>query len=438
MPSSYECALMSYLTYEIEESNKELKKRFILERRQLFYGNDKNDVRFLFSDLISSSNNHSAKHIFAKFLADKRWKILDSYNTDEFMGFPCAGYQGLAFINHTTREIVIAHRGTIFQHKSNIKDDIEILKGAQGNIPKVLLLEAASFITTIVRKRDADLPNYRIFQTGHSLGGFLAEFGAAYVANPRPIGADVHSNQSSRCLHVSRVADANAITFDSLGSVNILNRLSIPIGIARTTNYLPYPNMFNTANPHDGERRLLFTNGNNQITPIEGQLNVVISHPQIVNFEEALRTVDSHSLLSIIEKINPSTGIPYRDEAIREWPSAVNNFVTQQYPYIPAADQNDQNLPWNMVLLKLGIFAAFAYGHSLTGGVIRVEHIRTGRLDYGSTNELAEALPAAANNLPRSSISEYTHVDTLFNVTRNSLPPPSTDQRTIVASRNSQ
>lgn len=210
MPTSYEAVLMSYLVYKYQEKKKILLNENVRDN-YLFYhpqANSSTDIKFLFSPcpiFTCSSQTYYA----ANFLSTKGWEIYDNYDMN------ILGYQGVAFINYNSKEIVIAHRGTTIGidegSEANYKDDIEILKVKDGKMPEILS-SAIFLIAKVIQKRDKERINYKIWQTGHSLGGLLAEFGAAYIANP-PKEENVLKEKGSSYfkLHKPQISDANAM-----------------------------------------------------------------------------------------------------------------------------------------------------------------------------------------------------------------------------------
>jgi len=99
------------------------------------------------------------------------------------------GYSGTAYINRTTREIVIAHRGTNqgtdwwsnLEH-TFIKDFSDTIQHGVGNPISDQLRESEAFVKSIVGS--PRFKDYSFSQTGHSLGGFIATINGAKFSTP--------------------------------------------------------------------------------------------------------------------------------------------------------------------------------------------------------------------------------------------------------------
>lgn len=396
MLSAYEAAVMSFLTYEYVSSkkrNETSKKRSFDEReyneykyKKLFFSKD--PMKFLFHNpMATGGSNGGFLNCILDYLSGRGWQLyLEPDELDELLG----DYLGLAFINRKTCEIVIAHRGTVVGMSSdsisNYKDDIEILKGSKGSLPKILEF-AIRFIVRVVRKRENDnREHYTMFQTGHSLGGFLAEFGAAYLANPSRSFPIIQEQEKDRRysafvrLRNSRIDDANAITFDSLGAGNVLKRtdINIPMGSAKTINYLPSPSIVNTANPHDGERRLLcsVTSQPISVSGSDHSSYVFLDQNILTNFEEVKKSIESHRLKDMMSAFNSNTGEPHVYKIITEWPKAINVFEeSETMPERKRSRTVDD--PFQDLLHVLGAGVV----HAATN-VVSFTHKREGKISY--------------------------------------------------------
>ena len=104
--------------------------------------------------------------------------------------------------------------------------------------------------------RNVRYSEYRISQTGHSLGGFSAEIGASFYAKPHSL-----LREYSPITHMDRalINDTDAVTFDTLGASIIIRILNIhnPQNQLNIINYVANPNLANTANIHIGIKRRL-------------------------------------------------------------------------------------------------------------------------------------------------------------------------------------
>lgn len=256
----------------------------------------------------SVAMNLATKAGKVRYLEQRNWVYFDACSEVN------CGYQSIVFVNHISKDIVLAHRGTasLFQQQElslNAKCNIQILSGACLElIPELtaFLLSLFNFISRITSKKIQEYTDYTLWQTGHSLGGFLAEVGAAYIADQQKSYSQV----------------ANAITFDSLGSIHVLNKLNIQMGKANTEHYFLEPNITNTTNAHDGACYLL-------LRPQENELNYNADHPKTYNIEEILSTANTHSLVEMMRRFDLNCHAPYNRKLILEWPRAVNTFGTE-------------------------------------------------------------------------------------------------------------
>ncbi len=85
------------------------------------------------------------------------------------------GFYAEAWINNTTKEIVIAYRGTVPSNFSTLEQDAYVASGriAPGAI------DAANFADAVATKTLNEFPGYTLSVTGHSLGGYEAQVALA-------------------------------------------------------------------------------------------------------------------------------------------------------------------------------------------------------------------------------------------------------------------
>ena len=104
-----------------------------------------------------------------------------------------AGYYGVAYINTTTHEVVIANRGTVFTNVANDVNDVEI--AGAGLFPRWVLnatglpgaspdqTDAINFAEQVNSYVNSHYPGYQLIETGHSLGGSEAQAAVAALVD---------------------------------------------------------------------------------------------------------------------------------------------------------------------------------------------------------------------------------------------------------------
>lgn len=391
MPTPYEAGLMSQLSYEFKKNYQD----DYVDTMQFMAG-EKGDLKKVFIKPYIPEG--SRLDLIVDYLKKRGWKYLNAKKSDSWMG-----YQALVFINATRKEIVIAHRGTVLSEaegsESNVKDDIEILKGENGEIP-LLLSSALIFVSQTVRMQEEDYPDYIIHQTGHSLGGFFAECGAAYLENPSKNYPEPYEDKEvddKLRLKSRRPHQANAITFDSLGSKNILQKIGINAQGSGIINYLPEPNIANTANLHLGKRILLLTSGNIDVLSVDQNKTQTWSGTKPLEVDKIfLQTIVSHPLANIITAFDSKNGQPINGKEIAQWPTATNNFVMSEFQHHAVPETES-------VLGALLIILAGGYVHYKSTGIAQWTHTRTGKI----------ALAPAPTVMSAASTSSASSVQTL-------------------------
>ena len=144
------------------------------------------------------------------------------------------GYHGRAYVNHHSKEIVIAHRGT--SELENWRTNLKLLDGT----PDQILVAAHEFCEFVENATKDDYIGFRISHTGHSLGGVIAEVMACKF-------------------------ERDAVTFESPGSKPILknlrkmNYVSIDPSDVKIIGYFAEPNLLSTAMEHVGLPLRIYT-----------------------------------------------------------------------------------------------------------------------------------------------------------------------------------
>ncbi len=128
------------------------------------------------------SDAKEAAFVHQAYLQSHGWECLAASDKNP------EDYRGVAYVNHATREIVIAHRGTNIDEKGasygNIEADLLI---ALKKVPVKILNQSFAFGKNVIQSiKQNKLENYTIHQTGFSLGGFLAGIMGGYFKKQLP------------------------------------------------------------------------------------------------------------------------------------------------------------------------------------------------------------------------------------------------------------
>ena len=102
------------------------------------------------------------------------------------------GYYGVAYINTTTHEVVIANRGTVITNGPNDANDLYLL--GVGLLPQWVLAtglpgpspdqtDAINFAEKVNSYVNSHYPSYQLIETGHSLGGSEAQAAVAALVD---------------------------------------------------------------------------------------------------------------------------------------------------------------------------------------------------------------------------------------------------------------
>lgn len=85
-----------------------------------------------------------------------------------------SNYFGIAFVNTTTGQIVIASRGTEITSAQDLSADLQI---ANGDVPTAEFTDAQNFYQQVVNEAENEgYSNYQVIETGYSLGGADAQY----------------------------------------------------------------------------------------------------------------------------------------------------------------------------------------------------------------------------------------------------------------------
>lgn len=156
-------------------------------------------------------------------IGDSKFRIIDSQSNPE------TGYQGRAYQNIETNQIIIAHRGTenwddwVTNGGMFVKNTNRQEKDADELTNRVMK-KADRF-----HKEHPDLPKPEITHTGHSLGGTITQ-----------IMTYKHGHEGT--------------TFNAYGAASLKD---IPKGGEKVTNYVMATDMISAASPHYGKEIIL-------------------------------------------------------------------------------------------------------------------------------------------------------------------------------------
>jgi hypothetical protein len=235
------------------------------------------------------------KHISnPKSILPSGWRIL--LDSDKIAGLKETGYHGYAFVNHNTKEFVIASSGTnkgergIEDFLADLASDFQILS---GEVPAQLTDGALPFARGALAQHYH--PSYKIYFTGHSLGAVLAELSKVYFdANGYAL-------------------NSQAVTFDSPGSMPILAHLGYEgnTPLPGITIYNGAPNVINTCNKQAGLVHQLY----------KDKVDLVSTNSAMQDILDYVKHTNGlHSLDNLFKSFNAETSLPYHSKLVRDWP----------------------------------------------------------------------------------------------------------------------
>lgn len=267
-PNAYECALMSLLVYKTPP---------------------------LQQTIIDTPGN---------YLALRGWKIFRYSTKGE------AGHYGMALINDTSRQLVIAHRGTSFTNFDSVVADLAGVVGI--GVPLVggdlQTQQDAAFKFTMetidqASKRDIsvgnDIKNFQLWFAGHSLGAFIAVDCVTQKALQKyQPAAKVFDNPGNYEMVRQR---------EGISGTNVLNTAMSDSDIAALPilNIVSAPNWVNTCNEYIGEVIRVYPTAATEQTDIKKWF---------------MYHLDQHSIKNIIATFDPTTGLPKRCKRVIRWP----------------------------------------------------------------------------------------------------------------------
>jgi hypothetical protein len=246
-----------------------------------------------------ASLNQEGQSIFFKEDVFER-KFIDWEIERIFDKLKTSGYLSVLYTNHTTKQMVLAHKGT-----ENLKD---IFTDIDSVVQKKITSQMKDcYKATREAVKLAHETGYQLSITGHSLGGWLAEMSLYY------------------CHEDFEFPNVKAVTFDSPGSgdqfevlqSNIINfRSKQNLYKYDICSYLAEPNLVNTSNSHIGSK-ILKIGCKHESSPLKSNKNEILSLKKEHSIENFINAFDLES-----ERLKDFV-------LIRDWPRLVINDLNQ-------------------------------------------------------------------------------------------------------------
>ncbi|AIL64539.1 hypothetical protein NOVO_00645 [Rickettsiales bacterium Ac37b] len=250
------------------------------------------------SYLLNFSSYSYAKNPVVKLPEWQIYKDSSDYTYSE------NGYRGLSFVNHKTKEVVIASSGTstgehgIIDMVHDIRKDYEILS---GRLPTSFYNEELHFARMVIES----LKNYQDYKfsfTGHSYGAIVAE--VSHFILSKELGIK-----------------SQATTFDSPGSAPLIKTIdsTVQFPLKDITIYNGNPNIINTCNKQAGKTFL--TIDKEHYIPLPKVLDVYEITSSFIEFLKL--TSARHNLQKMIDTVDSKTGKFLFTKEVKKWPILV-------------------------------------------------------------------------------------------------------------------
>lgn len=235
------------------------------------------------------------------------WQVAKVYDDTEDSGYYAAIYK-----NDKNHQIVLAIRGTegivagLLKNNSDLKTDLEEIVAQQIVIGQ----QAYNYKATYETINFAKEKGYKFSITGHSLGAWLAELSAFY------------------CHAYFNYRNIKAVTFDSPGTVPMINKLQsnieskdtqVDVNDIEIVTYLSMPNFVNCCNQHLGKvyriaPEMKWIDWTKEKVP--NFIQKIIGTDKI----DAILSIQGHFLAGILETFNSETGKPKQFKRMIDWP----------------------------------------------------------------------------------------------------------------------
>ena len=220
----------------------------------------------------------------------EEWELIRPYSDRE------NSYFGAAYLNRKHKHVIIAHRGTEFNHRQDWLTNFDLMTRHLNNQE---VSAWNKFAKEIIKEHGSE---YTYSFTGHSLGGWLAQsclwkYQDEFVKEQFP-----------------NYQDGFAVTLDDPGAKELLealqprleNSYKIAVDQLDLTSYLSKPNLINTALGHVGSCFAL---------PLENKLSWFQYHFGY--------TVKTHRSQPLLDQFNETTGLPRQCVRILDWPKVL-------------------------------------------------------------------------------------------------------------------
>ncbi|KAI2800759.1 hypothetical protein BLOT_012331 [Blomia tropicalis] len=230
------------------------------------------------------------------------WKFLTTAENTSKLN----GYFGATFWNPEREQVVIAHRGTELTNIGAVWTDIQSIYRNKVASQISSAITFSHYVQRIFAEIDKEWgTHFKIFITGHSLGGWLAQICTFSVEYLTIMDDDktyfVKSKEEGHHAHT--------VVFDSPGCKPMLQQLQrefdvrydniekLPIDCLDITIYLSVPNRVNTCNPHVGKIYRMF---------VDFSKKSYFHTKQTHDIDKIIETFDENTGLFITENENGS------------------------------------------------------------------------------------------------------------------------------------
>jgi hypothetical protein len=177
----------------------------------------------------------------------ENWKLLTDKNGQPIQVRNSSGYAAVAFVNHHTRNVVIAHTGTEPPQEYSLNAVQELIKDLSADFNEVASRKlgqqqqsAINFSETVHKRVDGH--HYTIGCVGHSLGGWLAQLSAFHLAQK-------YANQKQHVYAVCLDSPGAKEMIDQYYRLKYSLKKRVDLDV---TNYVLLPNHVNTLGTHLG------------------------------------------------------------------------------------------------------------------------------------------------------------------------------------------
>lgn len=430
-PQDFTLSLLSQLAYiSYDKKNQNLANILQLD---LEFDNAKEQSKFDFLKL------HAVK--FTEYL--QNWQVLEVKENSDCQ------YRGVAFVNHNTKQLVVAHRGTVIpnkkslfslrDHDSAVQTDVNLIVKNDENLSrqKDYALNLSEHIIEKVLS-DERFTDYSLCFTGHSLGSYLAEISQFLCLKH-------YGTTTEKYPHIKFVG------FDGPGAKENLDLLRSHITDIPTlqesthllkTHYLVYPpTAVSACGAHDGRVFMIdqsAKSGTIELSAATPQIEASeksaialkidqllssccysagssqqLREPTILKIlHEIIYNLSGHSLKNIILHFNadPVTGMPKKLIQATDWPR------------LDIRVDNSQNVINNILKIALGkdlhrtnLDALYSMLKKLLAQDFKLENLLLSDLDYLAENH-ENLKPLILQPIKRQAFAEINPDEKIINL----------------------